>query len=180
MLTGLAIGHPHVRKKLEPRFARGSRLRIEWIAGGCTAKCFWTGTRRLIASLESRLRFGLRAGLRPARLSPYRCWPDAPRPALPSEIRSERLVGRSRNGKSKTFPRKFLFPIDTPDLIGVRRHVNISHKSYLQPARNCRNGCRTLRHEPAAGDSSRHSCHKQPQVQNTVLNVLRSSAYQIS
>jgi len=47
------------------------------------------------------------------------CWPDAPRPALPGEIKSESLVGRSRNGKSKTFPRKFLFPIDTPDLIGV-------------------------------------------------------------
>ena len=37
----------------------GSRLRFEWIADGCTALCFWTGTRRLIASLESGLWFSL-------------------------------------------------------------------------------------------------------------------------
>ena len=31
----------------------GSRLQLEWLADGCTAVCFWTGRRRLIASLES-------------------------------------------------------------------------------------------------------------------------------
>jgi len=31
----------------------GSRLRLEWIADGFTAQRFWTGMRRLIASLES-------------------------------------------------------------------------------------------------------------------------------
>ena len=52
---------PHVRKKLEPPV--GSRLRFEWIALGFTAQSFWTGTRRWIASLESKSRFGLATGL---------------------------------------------------------------------------------------------------------------------
>ena len=50
----------HVRKKLEPRPDRGSRHRLEWIASGCTAQCFWTGPRRWIAALASRLRCKLR------------------------------------------------------------------------------------------------------------------------
>ena len=41
----------------------GSRLRLEWIARGCTVMCFWTGTRRLIVSLESELRSGPTTGL---------------------------------------------------------------------------------------------------------------------
>jgi hypothetical protein len=39
--------------------------------------------------------------------------------ALPSEIKPESRVGWSLNGKEKTFPRQFLFPIDTSGLIGV-------------------------------------------------------------
>ena len=41
----------------------GSRLRLEWIARGCTVMCFWTGMRRLIVSLESELRSGPTTGL---------------------------------------------------------------------------------------------------------------------
>src|ERR1035438_10050922 len=41
----------------------GSRLRFEWIELGFTAQSFWTGTRRWVASLESKSRFGLATGL---------------------------------------------------------------------------------------------------------------------
>ena len=56
----------------------GSRLRFEWIAGGFTVMSFWTGTRRWIASLESKLRFGLRTRLRLTRSSSYRCLAGRP------------------------------------------------------------------------------------------------------
>jgi hypothetical protein len=67
---------PHVRKKLEPDISQGmsrqpSSTRMD--SGWVNCQSFWTGTRRLIASLESKLRFGLRTGLRLTRLSPYRC-----------------------------------------------------------------------------------------------------------
>jgi hypothetical protein len=65
-----------VAKNWSPAFSDegpGSRLRLEWLADGCTVKCFWTGPRRLIAALESQLRFGLTTELWLARLSPYRC-----------------------------------------------------------------------------------------------------------
>jgi hypothetical protein len=54
---------PHVRKKLESRPVRENRLRLAWIAAGFTAQSFWTGTRRWIAPLESKSRFGLRTRL---------------------------------------------------------------------------------------------------------------------
>jgi hypothetical protein len=34
-------------------YLKASRLRLEWLAGGLTAQSFWTGTGRLIVSLES-------------------------------------------------------------------------------------------------------------------------------
>jgi hypothetical protein len=60
----------------------GSRLRLEWLADRCTGKCFWTGRRRLIAALESKLRLGLTTRLWLARLSPYRCLAGRPASAL--------------------------------------------------------------------------------------------------
>ena len=69
---------PHVRKKLESRLARDNRLRLEWIALGFTVMSFWTGTRRWIASLESKSRLGLTTRLRLTRLSPYRCLAGRP------------------------------------------------------------------------------------------------------
>jgi hypothetical protein len=56
----------------------GSRLRLEWIAFGFTVQSFWTGTRRWIVSLESKLRLGLTTRLRLTRLSPYRCLAGRP------------------------------------------------------------------------------------------------------
>jgi hypothetical protein len=69
---------PHVRKKLESRLARDNRLRFEWIALGFTAQSFWTGTRRWIVSLESKLRLGLTTRLRLTRSSSYRCLAGRP------------------------------------------------------------------------------------------------------
>ena len=56
----------------------GSRLRFEWIALGFTAQSFWTGTRRWIVSLESKLRLGLTTRLRLTRSSSYRCLAGRP------------------------------------------------------------------------------------------------------
>jgi hypothetical protein len=56
----------------------GSRLRFERIALGFTAMSFWTGTRRWIVSLESKLRLGLTTRLRLTRSSSYRCLAGRP------------------------------------------------------------------------------------------------------
>jgi len=60
--------HWHVRKKLESRPARDSRLDLEWIACGLTVESFWTARRRWIGALEGCAWFCVRVELGLSRL----------------------------------------------------------------------------------------------------------------